>query len=32
MKKNLKGRIGLIVAVLLICLFGIFGIPSGPER
>jgi preprotein translocase subunit SecD len=29
MKKNLKGRIGLIVAVLLICLFGIFGIPSG---
>jgi preprotein translocase subunit SecD len=29
MKKNLKGRIGLITAVLLICLYGIFGIPSG---
>jgi preprotein translocase subunit SecD len=29
MKKNLKGRIGLIAAVLLICLYGIFGIPSG---
>jgi preprotein translocase subunit SecD len=29
MKKNLKGRIGLIVAVLLVCLYGIFGIPSG---
>jgi preprotein translocase subunit SecD len=29
MKKNLKGRIGLIVAVLLIFLYGIFGIPSG---
>ena len=29
MKKNLQGRIGLIAAVLLICLYGIFGIPSG---
>ena len=29
MKKNLKGRVVLIVAVLLVCLFGIIGIPSG---
>src|SRR5208337_615248 len=29
MKKNLKNKIALIVAVLLICLYGIFGIPSG---
>ncbi|MFP5237550.1 MAG: protein translocase subunit SecD [Acidobacteriota bacterium] len=29
MKKNLKGRVALIVAVLLVCLYGIFGIPSG---
>ncbi len=29
MKKNLKNRVALIVAVLLICLYGIFGIPSG---
>jgi preprotein translocase subunit SecD len=29
MKKNLKGRIGLIVAVLVICLYGIFGLPKG---
>src|ERR1035438_1959452 len=29
MKKNLKNRVALIVAVLLVCLYGIFGIPSG---
>jgi preprotein translocase subunit SecD len=29
MKKDLKNKIALIVAVLLICLYGIFGIPSG---
>jgi preprotein translocase subunit SecD len=29
MKKNLKGRVALIVAVLIICLYGIFRIPSG---
>jgi preprotein translocase subunit SecD len=29
MKKNLKNKIVLIFAVLLICLYGIFGIPSG---
>ena len=29
MKKNLKNRIALIFAVLLICLYGIFGTPSG---
>jgi preprotein translocase subunit SecD len=29
MKKNLKNKVVLIVAVLLICLYGIFGIPSG---
>jgi len=29
MKKNLKNKIALIVAVLLLCLYGIFGIPSG---
>jgi preprotein translocase subunit SecD len=29
MKKNLKGKIALIVAVLAICVYGIFGVPSG---
>lgn len=29
MKKNLKNQIALIVAVLVVCLYGIFGIPSG---
>jgi preprotein translocase subunit SecD len=29
MKKDLKNKIALIIAVLLICLYGIFGIPSG---
>jgi len=29
MKKNLKNQIVLIVAVLVVCLYGIFGIPSG---
>ena len=29
MKKNLKGRIALIVAVLVIFIYGIFGTPSG---
>jgi preprotein translocase subunit SecD len=29
MKKNLKGRVALIAAVLLVCLYGIFGIPNG---
>ncbi|HUY94520.1 MAG TPA: protein translocase subunit SecD [Terracidiphilus sp.] len=29
MKTNLKGRVALIVAVLLVCLYGILGIPSG---
>jgi preprotein translocase subunit SecD len=29
MKKNLKNKVALIFAVLLICLYGIFGIPSG---
>jgi preprotein translocase subunit SecD len=29
MKKNLKNKIALIFAVLLICLYGIFGIPHG---
>ena len=29
MKKNLKNKIALIVAVLLVCLYGIFGMPSG---
>ena len=29
MKKNLKNKVALIVAVLLVCLYGIFGIPSG---
>ncbi len=29
MKKNLKNKIALIIAVLLLCLYGIFGIPSG---
>jgi preprotein translocase subunit SecD len=29
MKKNLKNKVILIAAVLLVCLYGIFGIPSG---
>jgi preprotein translocase subunit SecD len=29
MKKNLRNKILLIVAVLLVCVYGIFGIPSG---
>jgi preprotein translocase subunit SecD len=29
MKKNLRNRVALIVAVLLVFLYGIFGIPSG---
>lgn len=29
MKKNLKGRVALIVGVLVVCLYGIFGVPSG---
>ena len=29
MKKNLRNKIALIVAVLLLCLYGIFGIPQG---
>ena len=29
MKKNLKNKIALIIGVLLLCLYGIFGIPSG---
>lgn len=29
MKKNLKGRIALIVAVLVVFIYGIFGTPSG---
>jgi preprotein translocase subunit SecD len=29
MKKNLKNRIALIIAVLVVCLYGIFGVPSG---
>jgi len=29
MKKNLNGRVALIVAVLVVCIYGIFGIPSG---
>ena len=29
MKKNLKGKIALIVACLVVCLYGIFGVPSG---
>ena len=29
MKKNLKNRIALIIAVLVICVYGIFGVPSG---
>ena len=29
MKKNLKNKIALIVAVLAICIFGIIGVPSG---
>ncbi|HTX75897.1 MAG TPA: protein translocase subunit SecD [Terracidiphilus sp.] len=29
MKKNLKGRVALIVVVLVVCLYGIFGIPGG---
>ena len=29
MKKNLKGKVALIIAVLAICVYGIFGVPSG---
>ena len=29
MKKNLKNQILLIIAVLVVCLYGIFGVPSG---
>jgi preprotein translocase subunit SecD len=29
MKKNLKNKVALIIVVLLVCLYGIFGIPSG---
>jgi len=29
MKKNLKNRFALIIAVLVICIYGIFGIPKG---
>jgi preprotein translocase subunit SecD len=29
MKKNLKNRIALTIAVLVICVYGIFGVPSG---
>ena len=29
MKKNLNSKIALIVAVLAICVYGIFGVPSG---
>jgi preprotein translocase subunit SecD len=29
MKKNLKNKIALIIGVLLVCLYGIFGIPQG---
>ncbi len=29
MKKNLKGRVALIIAVLVVCVYGIFGIPGG---
>jgi preprotein translocase subunit SecD len=29
MKKNLKGKIALIIAVLLVCVYGIIGVPSG---
>ena len=29
MKKNLRNRIALIFAFLLVCLYGIFGIPQG---
>ncbi len=29
MKKNLKNKIALIVAILLICIYGIIGVPSG---
>lgn len=29
MKKNLKNKIALIIVFLLVCLYGIFGIPQG---
>jgi preprotein translocase subunit SecD len=29
MKKNLNGKIALIVAVILVCIYGILGVPSG---
>ena len=33
MKKNLNNKIALIVAVLVVCVYGIFGVPRGlPAR
>ena len=29
MKKDLKNKVALIIAVLVVCLYGIFGVPSG---
>jgi len=29
MKKNLNGKIALIIAVLLVCVYGVLGVPSG---
>jgi len=29
MKKNLKSKVVLIAAVLVICIYGILGVPSG---
>jgi preprotein translocase subunit SecD len=29
MKKNLKNKVALIIGVMLVCLYGIFGVPSG---
>ncbi len=29
MKKNLKNKVALIIAVLVVCLYGIFGVPAG---
>ncbi len=29
MKKNLKGKVALIIAVLVVCVYGIIGVPSG---
>jgi preprotein translocase subunit SecD len=31
MKKNLNGKIALIVVVLAVCVYGIFGVPSGVD-